>query len=278
MENNFEQKNGLPALSAGAAEGGILGFDRDLFLSIIQYLNTKSLRNYVGLCEETFLHTDHRYYHIYRMKFDKIHVLKLLLYPPYEEVRYNGRLIVNIALNKRFILKESFLNTIFELKLRYNGTWIRIEQVDETVHGHYSRCSGIRFGYDYNGRMVQVHGNFWGKIANYNECYNSDCNLIPKQTISNEPNDLTAILDMREYPQTPNKQVIGCAFYFRLNGEMSPYVIANIPYSKKRIRIELQQYSKMIIISTTHLKHLPIDVNTKYVYYNSENGIEIESE
>jgi hypothetical protein len=49
-------------------KNGILGMDRDLYLSIIQFLNTKVLRNYIGLSEETLCRSNHLHYHIYRWK------------------------------------------------------------------------------------------------------------------------------------------------------------------------------------------------------------------
>jgi hypothetical protein len=49
-------------------KNGILGMDRDLYLSIIQFLNTKVLRNYIGLSKETLCRSNHLHYYIYRWK------------------------------------------------------------------------------------------------------------------------------------------------------------------------------------------------------------------
>jgi hypothetical protein len=62
-------------------KNGLIDCDRDLFLSIIQYINTITLRNYIGLSEETFARKNHRHYHIYRYKNNKIPFGKLITHP-----------------------------------------------------------------------------------------------------------------------------------------------------------------------------------------------------
>jgi hypothetical protein len=82
-----------------------------------------------------------------------------------------------------------------------------------------------------------------------------------KLRLNSGKNNVTIILDMRK-----NQDNYGCASYFKVNDTPLTNVITDIPYSKKRIEFVFESNSSLTLISTTHLKVLPIDTRIKYTY------------
>jgi hypothetical protein len=243
---NFDEKNGLPALSAGNAECGLLGLDRDCYLSLIQYISSKNLRNYVGLSEESFQRGQHSYYHFYRNKYNQIPLRKLLLHPKDIELTCFDRTLINRHMQtKSVILKETLLGTICELKLKYTGYSIMVHNIN-AIYEHLRSGTGIRT----NMKKIEIVGANWEKGIN-------------TKGLIEGSNEISVILNMLEGFNT---------MQFKLNGVLLPHMICDIPHNKRQFKIDVGYRTEAIVISTTHLKHPPVKYGVQYRYYDAKDG------
>jgi hypothetical protein len=245
----------------------ILGMDRDLYLCIIQFLNTKTLRSYIGLSEETFERIKHNFYNVYRMKYDRIPIQKLLICSDHKEAKYDGRTLSNLFMCTQYTLKEKILDTIFELKMKYTGDWIVIQQRDATPHKNRPKNgSGIHVGACFDNSLIRICGIFWNMHPVYDveEHLSPTLHMMSEQYLSKtETNEVIVILNMLK-----GKNMI----HFKINGIMLPYVIYNIPHVQRQIRFQISSGGIATIVNTMHLKHPPIDLTIEYTYYNSVTG------
>jgi DNA-binding protein len=237
---NFDQKNGL------------LDCDRDLYLSIIQFIDTKTLRYYIGLSEECFSRKNHLHYHIYRNKFNRTHIRKLLLPPLDDEVEYRGRAAISLKDIGGFILKEILFENIFELKLGYNsGRYVNVKLInaDPNLSKFLNENDGIfLYGSDALLRFYSS-SNFpdkWIDISKY-------------RTHTN--NVLTIIVDMTQDQNT---------IYFKIDGNLLPYAVRYTSHLQKRFLVQFRYGEIITLISTTFLKNLPIDKDAQIEYNTLE--------
>jgi hypothetical protein len=238
---SFDQKN------------GILGWDRDCYLSLIQFISSKNLRNYIGFSEETYVRIKHYHYFVYRSKFNKIPLRKLLLRPVYHRQSYSERTASSIKgwLNS-FILEETIFERIFEIRLKYLANSISVKQINANDPWYGATGSGISYG---------QHGSHINYIFETCECYNVSLN----STFYHKPgeNTMTVILDMRNGHDM---------MFFKINGITLKHVIVKISHNIKRILFSFGDTEKITILSLTHPVSLSIDPSKKYRYYKSING------
>jgi hypothetical protein len=83
------------------------------------------------------------------------------------------------------------------------------------------------------------------------------------QTLKSCENMLTTILDMRK---GQNK------LYSKINATRELNAICNISHQEKRITIYIMSGRITVLISITHLSHLPIDMFTEYIFHDSITG------
>jgi hypothetical protein len=239
----FDQKN------------GILGWDRDCYLSVIRYLKTNILRNYVGLSEESFDRINHLHYHLYRMRYNEIHIRKLLEVPIASDVEYYGRTIIaNTNSVSTFIFKEILSEDIFELKLRYNGNCISIQQTQIDKYPYFQSGIGISSLMDTYKIHLQSSHHYWEIPTNLKEYQKADNNT------------LTLILDMNE-----GKDML----FFKINDVLIPYAISGLIHDEQKIKFGIGYKESITVISATHLKNLPVDVSkiSKYYSYDNEDDL-----
>jgi hypothetical protein len=214
-------------------------------------MSTKTLRNYIGLCEETFLRTNHLHYHLYRIKYNEIPLRKLLLKPFDPDIQLCGRTAKCLDITSRIILKEPILDTIYEVKMELNGNmFIDVAQTDGTTPDmeqleHSLSCTYTRihisnivpsFIYLQRSRLT------WKLEIDVKLCHSF----------------LTVILDMRK-----GQDVV----YYRINDTMLFYV-SSVDHEKKYIDIILGREDSITLISTKHLKHLPSYMFNKRINQN----------
>jgi hypothetical protein len=245
-------------------KNGLLGVDINLYLSLIQFINTKNLRSYIGLSEETFQRINHSFYHLYRMKFNGVPIRKLA--EILEGSLCFERTIINTGFVKlfgnhlvAFILKES----IFESRLqRYNGEAVGIFEMKLIYIPEFSSheressypikiAKGIQYLID----------NGWGRDI---------CTVTISSHLCSKPgeNVLTVILNM-------NKD---SSCYFKFNGTTLKKAVRNILHIKKRIEVAIDDCKQVTLIHTIHLKQLPIDLSENYTYYDANTGKKIKND
>jgi hypothetical protein len=223
---------------------GILSWDRDLYLSLIQFMHTKTLRYYIGLSEESFQRHQHSYYHLYRIKYNKIHIRKLLSCVC-DGYKYSGRSLIstidlksNIGHYAPFRLKETFIDCIFEGKYTYIPEVVEhnLDHPFCLVPDYIEIIKGIRYCFFGDDKcMICVDASFCSKSGE---------------------NVLTIILDL-------NKDCSCC--YIRFNDTPLTNVIRNIPYTKKQIEVWIFNCSNATLIHTMYLKNLPSDMERPYI-------------
>jgi hypothetical protein len=252
---SFDQKN------------GILSFDRDLFLCMIQFIKTNSLRNFVGVSEETLFRKNHNFYHIYRRKFNETPIRKLLLNPhnpqlpgpmhydnPQYLVSYYKRTAFANYNIGRVVLKEIIFETIFELKLSFIGNFMSVDQLSASmINQKINDGCGIFLSNLVDRYCIRFSEFFCDK----------DICIDPNLYQNSRKKILTFILDMREGKNN---------LYFKINDILLRKIICNIPHSQRMIQITLGDIESVTLISTMHLKHLPIDFSKKFDYYSSLTG------
>lgn len=230
-------------------ENGLLGIDRDLYLSIVQFLNCKTLRRYIGFSEETFDRTKHSYYNVYRIKFDKTPLRNLIRDPDIAWVLYFGRTLICNSGHEQFILKETIFESIFEIKLSYDTNFLSIKQISANSPPYRTRGSGMMcYGIYPRTEHVQYMFEEHVKSTVYLESH------LYNETGANY---LTVVLDMRK---GQNK------LYFKINGVALPLVISKIPHSKRQIEFDFVGGAQINIISAMQLTNLPINLSQKKVY------------
>jgi hypothetical protein len=241
--NNFDQKNGL------------LGLDRDCFLSIVRFLSAKNCRKYIGISEECFQRSKHIFFTVYRLKSDNIPVRRLVSFP-FFGVKYSGRSIVSLNGHQIIILSESIFESILEINLTYLAEFIQIKlikQMKENSIWINESGSGLFYFDSYNKQMYI----FFEKEST------ALMHIVSSLYHKQGENTMTVIIDMREgYGR----------MYFKINGILLPYVICNISHEKKQLQISIGDDEKITIKNIKDLNELPIEVSENCVYYNSRNG------
>jgi hypothetical protein len=232
-------------------KNGILGMDRDLFLCVIQYLNTALLRRYIGFSEESFSRTNHLHYHIYREKFNNTPLRKLIIPNPPEEIQIIDRTIRFGSGRQTITLKDKILNNIFELKLRYFKE-IKIQQNSVLNNEICKKGAGVEMDRNILRFRFDKYGDSCSSSFTINSKY-----LTKKNEL------LTIILNMKQ----------GCdTLYMRINNHMIPNAFCNIPHRRRMISIEGNHFNIVTLVSANYLQTLPIDPHLKYTYWNSFDG------
>jgi hypothetical protein len=223
-------------------ESNLLSIDRDCYLSMIQFMHTKTLRYYIGLSEETFLRIKHSFYHMYRRKFNEIPIRKLLRVPIDPKLEFHGRTVIGFNGLRTITLKDPIFETIFELRLKYtNAVWIQVKQENPNFNSGYRNYNtGLRFYSGYNKKFVCFHGG---------ACFFGETIDITEYCLEN--NILTVILDMRS---SENK------LYFKVNGVIIKRAVNNRPHVSKIIQFTILDGESIDFISISYLKQLPKDI------------------
>jgi hypothetical protein len=233
---SFNQKNGL------------LGIDRDCYLSLIQYISTRDLRSYVGLSEKSFEWCQHYFYHVYRNKYNKIPIEKLVLYAPNPYRIFGGRTVVSTDPGIIITLKEFVFESIFEIKLKCHCQLIRIRSnIVVTLDDE-----GEKYIYKILTKSIRYLFDLQDKCMLY---------FDPKLFLEKGVINITIILDM-----------ISRELYLKVDGVPIRHAICNIPHKKKRVNIWVYNGTSITLISLTHLKCVPINLSEKYIYHDSITG------
>jgi hypothetical protein len=234
---SFDEKNGL------------LDLDRDCYLSIIQFLNTKVLRYFIGISEESFTRKNHLHYHLYRMKYNNIPIKNLLVQMIDPFLEYHGRTVTGINGLRTITLNEPIFESIFELKLKYiKGVCITVKQADPNINF---------FGKNYNTKIM-ISGHCIRKNAflfkeHHHLGQTVDVTYCHKK---HERNVLTLILDMRKYEDK---------LYFKINDFVIKYAIVNNPHVPKLLEISLECPEEIEFISNTYLNRFPEDILKQFI-------------
>jgi hypothetical protein len=239
---SFDEKNGL------------LGIDRDCFLSIVRYISPKNLRRYIGLSEETFQRINHFFYNVYRLKYNKIPAGRLFIKKRANDIRFNKRkLIGGFGYGCGTItLKEPIFENIFEMKIEYTfGNSIELKQVSAASSKPYN---------DTIAGIILSIVNYTSTKMRFRKYYTIlDICLDVTHCNKRGGNTLTFILDMREGKNT---------LYFKMNDILIPYAFNKISHTHKNIEIFMRTNEIIHVIHTKDLTHLPIEEGAKIEYYS----------
>jgi hypothetical protein len=233
-------------------DNGLLDCDRDLYLSIVQFLRTKTLRNFIGISEETFNHIDHYFFIVYRLNSEKVPLRKLIL-PPNFNTTFSKRSAISSGKSIAITLKENIFKSIFEVNLRFVGETITIWQA--RAYNNWGKDTGpgitIRRGLDetIEYQIGQYYAS--GFYFNLNSEHTSD--YI----------DITVVVKMDGDRN---------AMYFKINGIVLSYILYDPSLKRKRIRIWIDEYSKVTLINTKHLTHFPEEFNKADTYIDPDTG------
>jgi hypothetical protein len=163
----------------------LISLERDVFLRVLQYLNPKTLRKYIGISEETFERSNHIHFILYRMKAAETPLFKLLITP-----------------KNRFIFKEDICDPdIFEIKLEYYRSkrrcynmliWLQhmlIEDVPPDIYFNNCKFTNVdvfegRENSLFNGDILTI---VIDMHPNHNMIYYKVNGVISKHIINNIP-------------------------------------------------------------------------------------------
>jgi hypothetical protein len=181
---------------------------------------------------------------------------------------FNGRSVTFSEHEIEIILKDKLLNCIFEVKLTFSS-FVKIHQVNTNLNAFRPNGTAVKFDLSL------------ASFAFKRECYFSqtiEFNPVPYNI--GEKNTLTTILDMRfsqDRGVNPCGSTVGCAWYFKINNVIFPYIVYKIPHRYRLFKIESKKGQMITLISVTYLKNLPINMDIKYTYLNNYNGKVIDA-
>jgi hypothetical protein len=190
-----------------------------------------------------------------------------LVINPNEYFNYVGRTVIRkddcniVVIFKGGVLDNTFrkrkppmAGNILEMKLKYTGHLTQYPDDDRDLDLiiRYDRYTYFK----YNVLTENVRYLF----ELFDECklyFNSKLCCIQNE------NSITLIFDMRE-----GQNVL----YLKINETPLLHAISNISRIKRRIEIWINCGKSITLISSTHLKCLPIDLSEKYIYHDAITG------
>jgi hypothetical protein len=196
------------------------------------------------------------------MKYNKIHIRKIIL-DPCGLYDYVERTLINkLFKSTSLTLKESLIDCIFEVKLRFCG---KITNIIMRKPVYYQ--NPIK---EYEFKPLTNNIYYLCEIP-------IECMLYFDGDLFRETDEIavTIVLDMREGQDTivdPYEPTAGCACYIKVNEISVQNAICNISHVEKRIDVWVDDGGSITINSLTHLKHLPIDLSKEHIYHDSITG------
>jgi hypothetical protein len=234
-------------------EMSLLDLNRDIFLKITQYLNGTSLRNYIGIGEETYDWTNHIHYALYRLKFDELPIRHHVEEPKEYKYIFQRKIGTVYEIHEPIILKEKTLDNIFEIKFKYDFVqYLSVNILDSEDHNTFVKIA-LACGSDVFGTS-----NYRINREGYIMCSLREAGKRAKIL---EHDEITFILNM-----LPDKDIA----YYYVNGVISRNIINKITHTPKQIGFS--GIFTMTMVSMKHLKHTPIGPPVKYVFWNYDGG------
>jgi hypothetical protein len=255
--------------------------ERDVFLRIVQYIAPKTLRNYIGISEETYQRSKHIHFIIYRLKNNETPVKRLFHHNSVNIFR--NRTVRFAEKNSIMVLKDTLLNNILEIKFKVNGVRIFkfgiVPEIKDFTNLNRKLPYPKFFIYTNEYTIIEHDNSYDGIVKRLNrdighsrrrdrnkeykyELYTYVRTADLERVEYNENNTITLLINM-----LPKQN---CMFLW-LNDVLSRHALTNIPHRKRHLIFE--GHNEITFISINHLSKTPITLNNKFVNwdYNGKN-------
>jgi hypothetical protein len=232
----------------------LLKLHRDVFLRIVQYLKSTSLRKYIGLCEETFQYSKHLHFILYRLKRDQLPIRRSIIIKIVgDKDIVRNRIIKFVPMSYGILLKGTVLNSVFEMKLKNNSPG----SLGIIIKDSNSRKDSFELSILNNGLFVYYA---YSDPHIHRRTLSMDTKNQNNQNKANFSKDdvITFILNMLPFKDFA---------YYYVGGVPSKNIINKIPHTQKRIEIDGTVYSTTVI-SLRALKVSPILPYERYIFWN----------
>jgi hypothetical protein len=224
--------------------------ERDVFLSLVQYISPSTLRYFIGLSEESYLWGKHIHFVYYRLK-RQIPLKQQLEHIP-EAIDLVGNSIIFGEYSDIIFVHEVW-NEIFELKLKYKG---------QSTKSFYVLTDQTRNTFSIFFKTSGKSGEYFTRNRLYGSLVIPP--IFEDETIVRDGDVLTIVLNM--LPREVYGEV-SRTLSFGINDGMSRHILTNIPRRRQKIKIYGNNMT-LTFISAKHLRNPSIQYDDNSILWD----------